>query len=75
MSINNNCIFPSLLTDRHSHDPPEVQKSEEAKFKEVGEAFNVLSDVKKRARYDNGFDMDDNDIAFGESVKLDDSCL
>lgn len=52
--------------DRHSHDPPEVQKSEEAKFKEVGEAFNVLSDVKKRARYDNGFDMDDNDIAFDQ---------
>ncbi|XP_029649856.1 dnaJ homolog subfamily C member 7 isoform X1 [Octopus sinensis] len=52
--------------DRHSHDNPEVQKSEEAKFKEVGEAFNVLSDSKKRCRYDNGFDMDDNDIGFDQ---------
>ncbi|GAB1600936.1 dnaJ homolog subfamily C member 7-like isoform X1 [Argonauta hians] len=52
--------------DRHSHDNPEVQKNEEAKFKEVGEAFNVLSDSKKRCRYDNGFDIDDNDVSFDQ---------
>ncbi|XP_041373976.1 dnaJ homolog subfamily C member 7-like [Gigantopelta aegis] len=47
--------------DRHSHDTPEVQKEEEKKFKEVGEAYGILTDSKKRARYDNGEDLDDVD--------------
>ncbi|XP_077997946.1 dnaJ homolog subfamily C member 7-like [Glandiceps talaboti] len=52
--------------DRHANATPEERKDEETKFKEVGEAFNVLSDSKKRMRYDNGQDLDDEGHGFGD---------
>lgn len=54
-----------LCSDRHSSASSEVQKEEEKKFKEVGEAFSVLSDTKKRSRYDSGQDLEDDGMNMG----------
>eukprot|EP00794_Sanderia_malayensis_P017717 gene17717-19488_t len=52
--------------DRHSNETEEKKKDEERLFKEVNEAYSILSDKQKRMRYDNGQDLEDNGMDFGD---------
>lgn len=46
--------------DRHATATPEEREKEEVIFKEVSEAYQVLSDSRRKHRYDSGQDLEDN---------------
>ncbi|GAB6021161.1 hypothetical protein CHUAL_003792 [Chamberlinius hualienensis] len=48
--------------DRHSNASEDFKKEQEKKFKDLGEAYSILSDSKQRTRYDNGQDLDNMDF-------------
>jgi DnaJ family protein C protein 7 len=46
--------------DRHSSAEDSVKKENEKNFKDLGEAYEILSDQKKRNRYDIGEDLSES---------------
>ena len=46
--------------DKNQDGTPEEKEAAEKMFKDIGEAYSVLSDATKRRRYDSGQDLEDS---------------
>ena len=53
--------------DKHSNSDEEAKNLADKMFKDIGEAYAVLSDPKKKSRYDQGADIDELDHDFGSN--------
>ena len=49
-----------FISDRHVGATEEEKQDHEKTFKEIGEAYGVLSDAKQKSRYDGGQDLDNS---------------
>jgi DnaJ family protein C protein 7 len=47
--------------DRHTNKSDEEKAEAEAMFKSIGEAYEILSNPEKKARYDSGVELEDMD--------------
>lgn len=52
--------------DRHANSTDDEKVQAEKKFKEIGEAYAILSDPEKRQRFDSGVDLD---TGFGDDFE------
>lgn len=58
--------------DRHMNDNEKDKKEAEEKFKEISEAYSVLSDKDKRQQYDMFGTIDNNSMDYGSSMSAED---
>ena len=53
-----------------NNESEEKRSEAEKKFKDIAEAYSVLTDPKKKERFDSGMDIDGNDMdGFGGGGK------
>lgn len=58
--MNKNFCFFNKFKDRHADATVNEKKLLEKKFKEIGEAYNTLSNAQERLCYDNSQSTDDD---------------
>lgn len=83
LGVNKNCTdqelkkaYRKMALVYHPDKNPDDETAQE-KFKEVGEAYEILSDSEKRARYDSGADLQEDMFGggMGGGVQVDQETL